>query len=110
MAICTFVLQMTTHHTLSDLELIDQLKQDDEDAFNEIYRRYAETLVGFASSKLYNLDDSRDIIHDIFVKVWKERNHLQVNFNLKAYRFVNNIMTFIIKSALIKSMTITFFS
>jgi RNA polymerase sigma-70 factor (family 1) len=78
---------MATYLTLTDLELVDLLKKDDSDAFSEIYSRYAVLLVGFASSKLFDLEDSRDIIHDVFVKLWQERKQLKVDRDLKAYLF-----------------------
>ena len=78
---------MASYATLTDLQLIDLLKKDDEGAFAEIYRRYAESLAGFASSKLFDLEDARDIIHDVFVKLWRERGKLQVDRDLKAYLF-----------------------
>ena len=78
---------MSTYSTLTDLQLIDLLKKDDSNAFSEIYGRYAALLVGFASSKLFDLEDSRDIIQDIFVKLWQERMELTVDRDLKAYLF-----------------------
>jgi len=78
---------MTTYLTLTDLQLVDLLKKDDSDAFSEIYSRYAVLLAGFASSKLFDLEDSRDIIHDVFVKLWQERKQLKVDRDLKAYLF-----------------------
>lgn len=78
---------MAVYKSSGDLQLVDLLKQDDEAAFTEIYHRYAEKLVGFASSKLYNLDDPRDIIHDLFVKLWEERKLLKVDRSLEAYLF-----------------------
>ena len=78
---------MATYLTLTDLELVDLLKKDDSDAFSEIYSRYAVLLAGFASSKLFDLEDSRDIIHDVFVKLWQERKQLKVDRDLKAYLF-----------------------
>ncbi|WP_316743117.1 RNA polymerase sigma-70 factor [Pedobacter antarcticus] len=78
---------MAVYNSSGDLQLVDLLKQDDEAAFTEIYHRYAEKLVGFASSKLYNLDDPRDIIHDLFVKLWEERKSLKIDRNLEAYLF-----------------------
>nr|WP_068888673.1 RNA polymerase sigma-70 factor [Pedobacter panaciterrae] len=78
---------MAVYNSLSDLQLVDLLKKDDEAAFTEIYARYAENLAGFASSKLYNLEDPRDIIHDLFVKLWEERKLLKIDRNLEAYLF-----------------------
>ena len=78
---------MTAYSSLSDLQLADLLKNDDEIAFAEIYKRHAGSLAGFASSKLYNLDDARDIIHDLFLKFWEERQSVQITSSLKAYLF-----------------------
>jgi len=78
---------MATYLVLADLQLIDLLKKDDENAFSEIYSRYADSLAGFASSRFFEPEDSRDIIHDVFVKLWQERMQLKVDRNLKAYLF-----------------------
>lgn len=72
---------------LTDSQLIQLLKDDDAAAFAEIYKRYAESLAGFASSKLFNLEDARDIIHDLFVKFWEDRKQLSITSNLKTYLF-----------------------
>ncbi|MES2458756.1 MAG: RNA polymerase sigma-70 factor [Bacteroidota bacterium] len=72
---------------LSDYELIQLLKDDDKAAFTEIYSRYIEGLAGFANSHLYDLDDTRDILHDIFAKLWEDRHDLEISGNLKSYLF-----------------------
>jgi RNA polymerase sigma-70 factor (ECF subfamily) len=78
---------MRINQTRTDLQLVHLLKQDDEAAFAEIYARYAEGLAGFAASKLFSLEDARDIVHDVFVKLWQERQQLIIDHNLKAYLF-----------------------
>jgi RNA polymerase sigma-70 factor (ECF subfamily) len=70
-----------------DMDLVHRLKKDDEAAFAEIYARYAESLAGFAASKLYCLDDAQDLIHDLFVKLWSDRKELVVTSNLRTYLF-----------------------
>ena len=72
---------------LSDKELLDLLKRDDNAAFTEIYRRYAETLASFAAARLFHLDDAEDILHDIFVKLWEDRHHKVITGELKSYLF-----------------------
>ncbi|HEY0054760.1 MAG TPA: RNA polymerase sigma-70 factor [Pedobacter sp.] len=74
-------------HLLDDTELIHYLKKDDEAAFAQIYQRYAESLAGFAASKLYSLEDAQDLIHDLFVKLWADRKELIITSNLKTYLF-----------------------
>lgn len=78
---------MATYLILTDLQLIDLLKKDDENAFSEIYSRYADSLAGFANSKFFDEEDGRDIIHDVFVKLWQERTQLKVDRDLKAFLF-----------------------
>jgi|SRR6185503_8375185 len=78
---------MAAHTHLADDELVTLLKQGDEQAFAQIYKRYADKLAGFAGSKLYSLDDARDILHDIFVKLWEGREQLHITSNLQSYLF-----------------------
>lgn len=78
---------MSSYYLITDLKLVDLLKNGDESAYSEIYSRYAENLAGFASSKLYSLDDAKDIVHDVFVNLWLERKTLTVDYDLKAYLF-----------------------
>lgn len=78
---------MAEYRFLPDQQLIDLLKEDDQVAFTEIYSRYAENLIGFASSKLYCLEDAHDIIHDLFVILWEERKTLVVHRKLENYLF-----------------------
>jgi RNA polymerase sigma-70 factor (family 1) len=78
---------MAVYNHLTDDALITLLKQGDEQAFAQIYKRYAEKLAGFAGAKLYNLDDARDILHDIFVKLWEGREQLHITSNLQSYLF-----------------------
>jgi RNA polymerase sigma-70 factor (ECF subfamily) len=78
---------MAVYNKLTDEQLIVLLKKDDQPAFTEIYNRYAESLAGFAASKLYSLDDARDVIHDLFVKLWENRDEVYVTSNLKSYLF-----------------------
>jgi RNA polymerase sigma-70 factor (family 1) len=72
---------------LSDQQLIRLIKTGDRAAFTEVYKRYAESLAGFAFSKLYDLDDARDVLHDLFVKLWEDRFTLSVNDNLRSFLF-----------------------
>ena len=78
---------MAAYNNFTDEQLIILLKKGDQQAFAQIYNRYAESLAGFAASKLNNLDDARDIIHDLFVKLWENRDEVYITSNLKSYLF-----------------------
>jgi RNA polymerase sigma-70 factor (family 1) len=78
---------MSTAPSLTDTQLIDLLKGGSQSAFEAIYQRYAESLAGFASSKLYSLEDARDVSHDLFVRLWEDRHKLVITGNLQSYLF-----------------------
>lgn len=78
---------MQFSNDLTDVQLIRLLKEDNETAFAEIYKRHAKSLADFTASKLFNLEDAQDIIHDIFVKLWEDRKQLNITSNLKTYLF-----------------------
>jgi len=78
---------MTAYPKFTDEQLLALLKNGDQLAFAEIYRRYAESLAGFAASKLFNLDDARDIMQDLFVKLWENREQLHITSTLPSYLF-----------------------
>jgi RNA polymerase sigma-70 factor (family 1) len=78
---------MTVCTKLTDEQLIILVRKGDQQAFAEIYSRYGESLAGFAASKLYSLDDAKDILHDLFVKLWENRDQLYITSNLQSYLF-----------------------
>jgi RNA polymerase sigma-70 factor (family 1) len=79
---------MAAGNNLTDDELIALLKKGDQAAFTEIYNSYVGSLAGFAASKLYSLEDARDILHDLFVNFWEQRELLNITSNLESYLFM----------------------
>jgi RNA polymerase sigma-70 factor (family 1) len=78
---------MSSNNSQQDIELVRRFKLGDTKAFEEIYRKYAASLTGFASSKLSSLEEARDLIHDLFVQFWTDRGKLQITTSLKSYLF-----------------------
>jgi len=78
---------MIAYNKLTDEQLVILLKKGDQAAFTEIYLRYAQKLAGFAASKLYSLDDARDLLHDLFVGFWEDRDNINISSNLQSYLF-----------------------
>jgi RNA polymerase sigma-70 factor (family 1) len=80
-------LNMSAIDQFTDSQLIASLNESNSEAFTVIYQRYAESLTGFATSKLYSLDDARDVVHDLFIKLWTDRQALLITGNLQSYLF-----------------------
>lgn len=64
--------------------LLYALSQSDECAFAEIYKTYWKLLHDTAYKRLGDEDQAKDVVQDIFVKLWDQRETLAID-NLKAY-------------------------
>ena len=71
---------MQDYSVISDKDLVKAIKSNDRNAFDELYSRYVGDLVGFIYNKLHDLEESKDIVQEIFVFLWAERdNFLEIN-------------------------------
>lgn len=65
-------------------DLLFALSQGNEHAFAEIYKTYWKLLHSTAFKRLGDEDQAKDVVQDIFVKLWDQRGSLAID-NLKAY-------------------------
>ncbi|TCD28693.1 RNA polymerase sigma-70 factor [Pedobacter psychrodurus] len=94
---------MSTYRKLNDLNLIDLLREGDRVAYTQIYDRYERLLFIHAYSRLQKKEESRDIVQDIFIVLWNNREKLEVTRSLRAYLFTavrNRIFNLIAKEKL----------
>lgn len=78
---------MADYSKLSDQELFVLLKSGDEPSFTEIYSRYNALLLVHADNKLRNEDEARDVVQDVFVRLWEKRDQLQIESSLSGYLY-----------------------
>lgn len=67
--------------------MLRRLRDSDKRAFSEIYSHYRPLLYSFALRYTKNSDDTEDIIHDVFVKLWDVRRELFLRTMLKSYLY-----------------------
>ena len=58
-------------------ELILRLQRSDREAFNTIYMEYYALLLNYATLMVTE-DSAKDIVHDVFIGLWKNRCNLSV--------------------------------
>lgn len=66
-------------------ELLVRLKNRDKEAFRYLYESYFSKMVLFAESYLYDEEDARDLVQDLFCHLWDHAATLPVSVSLKAY-------------------------
>lgn len=77
--------QYNTFLEYTDEQLLSLLKRSNENAFTVIYNRYNRLLYVLAYKYLKDKDVAKDIVQQIFLKLWEIREVLIVNVNLKNY-------------------------
>lgn len=70
-----------------NVDWIKGLKSGNYEAFNSIYKEYSKRLYAFAKSYLRNDTDVEEIVQEVFLKLWKNRETLQENLSFDSYLF-----------------------
>jgi RNA polymerase sigma-70 factor (family 1) len=73
-----------TLNNSNELAVISALSKGSDEAFAFIYNRYWKTLYVTAMQRVQDEDQAKDIVQDVFVRLWEQREQLEIN-NLKAY-------------------------
>lgn len=66
---------------------ISALKGGSYEAFSVLYKKYADMLYSFALTHSKNQSVAQDIVQDTFMRLWKNRESLQTDGNIKALLF-----------------------
>ena len=71
----------------SEEDLIGRILKGDNDAFSQIYDRYANELLAYGVGLGFDRETLKDTIHDIFTKIYDNKSSLENIRNLKSYLF-----------------------
>lgn len=69
----------------TDEDLLALIKNGHEHAWELVYRKYWQQLYGSALAVLKDQQMCEDIIQDIFMKLWSDRDRLQIKVSIPAY-------------------------
>ncbi len=70
---------------LTDEKLFSLVKNKDERAFDELYKRCSPVLIEAASKRLQCRESAKDIVQDLFLSIYLKRNTLEFKVSLRAY-------------------------
>ncbi len=82
---------MNNHPTklCDDKDLLIRLATSDEYVFDDLYRKYWSVLIQLASGFIEDRDTCKEIVQELFVTLYKSRDHLKINVSLSAYLYVS---------------------
>ena len=85
---------MNLHNKNTDESLVVLLQKGDEKAFKLLFEKYAGRLYQFSIKYLRDKEDAEDLLNEVFLKIWENRQSLKTNFAFQSYLFTiayNNI-------------------
>lgn len=71
----------------SDILLVDRLRNGDESALTELYNRFWQLLFMSSYNVIKDRELCEDIIQDIFMNIWHNREKLEIHISLKGYMY-----------------------
>lgn len=72
---------------LAETVLLNNLKSGDHNAFEQIFEQYCERLFQFSFSYLKSKEAAEDVVQEVFIKVWKNRNGIKTDASFQSYLF-----------------------
>ena len=70
-----------------DDELVEKLQKNDQEAFDQIFKRYGGRLFGFTLKYLKSKEETEGLVQDVFLKIWEKRKKIKKESSLKSYLF-----------------------
>jgi len=77
----------TGSEVFTDLNCSEKIHQGDKDAFAWLFKKYYEPLYYFAGRIIKDPQASENIVQDVFVKIWADREVKQISSNVKSYLY-----------------------
>mgnify|MGYP001254067187 CR=1 FL=1 len=69
---------LTNYSKYEAEELLHLISKNDEAAFSELYDRFWKKMFAVAYNRLKEVQDAEDIVHDVFVRLWANRQKLEI--------------------------------
>lgn len=78
---------MIPSNNISESELVASLRRGSIKAFNAIYQLYAKRLLSYVAGATNSKEDAEEIVHDIFLSLWKNHKQLDSGTDLSTYLY-----------------------
>lgn len=69
----------------NDRELLSSLSRGDMSAYVKIYSTYYDSLLNYADRILNDFDTAKDVVQQVYYKIWEKRDSLNIETSVKAY-------------------------
>jgi RNA polymerase sigma-70 factor (ECF subfamily) len=81
------VASLRTNNLQTEQELVALLQKGSMTAFEELFEQYSQKLYHFSLSYLKSELESEDIVQEVFLKIWENRNKIKTGTSFQSYLF-----------------------
>ncbi len=67
--------------------ILKRIKDGDIRAFEVLFRQYYEALCRYGVRFVGSIEESEEIVQELFYRIWKNRENIEISFSVKAYLF-----------------------
>ncbi|MCU0323855.1 MAG: RNA polymerase sigma-70 factor [Spirosomaceae bacterium] len=68
-------------------DMIGAIRQGNEGVYEQIFRKYYQSLCNYANSMIRDMDDSEEIVQNVFMTIWEKKDDLEITISLKSYLY-----------------------
>jgi RNA polymerase sigma-70 factor, ECF subfamily len=72
---------------IRDTEIIGRIRNGDAGQFESLFRSSYVSLVRYARNLIKDHDDAEEIVQDLFVRIWQDKEKLNIESSLNGYLF-----------------------
>lgn len=71
----------------SETDLLLALHNGDEKAMEILFRQHYQRLCNYANTLLNDMDESEEVVQQLFVQLWEKRETMEINTSIQSYLF-----------------------
>ncbi len=72
---------------VSEQALFERIRRGDGDAFSELFTSYYQPLCGFTNNFVRSPEVAKELVQDVFSRIWEQRDSLHINTSVRSYLF-----------------------
>jgi RNA polymerase sigma-70 factor, ECF subfamily len=74
-------------NSVRNQELVRKIREGDQSAFEVLFQIYYSRLCVFSNSYVKSLDLARDVVQEVYIKIWDNKENFHITQSLKAYLY-----------------------
>lgn len=68
-------------------KIVEKIRLGDQCAFEKMFHTYYSKLCVFSNSYVKSLDIARDVVQEVFIKIWDNHEEFEIRYTLKGYLY-----------------------